>query len=98
MDLSGLLVPANADTYTQMSNLQAVRATIQQLEKDVSANSLWDDPSHAQSLLQSLNRAKDELQEVDKLTLLLEDIQTAVELAGTEVSMSRANTATCIQS
>ena len=78
----------------QISNLPAVKASIQKLEGQTSAGDLWDDPSKAQGLLQQLTRTKEQLQEVQSLQKLLDDVQTAIELAALEVQLLAAQALT----
>lgn len=69
-----------------------MRQNISQLEKQTLSDTLWDDPDHAQTILQQLNAVKNQLAEVQGLQQYLEDIQTALELASSEV---RHNCAFC---
>lgn len=68
----------------QIADLPAVRQNISQLEKQTLSDTLWDDPDHAQTILQQLNAVKNQLAEVQGLQQYLEDIQTALELASSE--------------
>ena len=82
----------------QISNLPAITASVRDLEAQASSSDFWDEPEKAQALLQRLTAAKDKLQQTRQLQQLLEDVQTAIELAAAEVSVCEGSEAVAVSS
>lgn len=69
----------------QAVDIADAQSTVQRLEAESAAPAVWDNPGKAQTLMQSLAAARERCQEVQQLESLASDVQTALELAETEV-------------
>ena len=65
----------------QAANLPEAESTVQQLEREGSDAAVWEDPGKAQALMQRLAAAKERCEQVQQLTSLAADVETALELA-----------------
>jgi len=79
-----------ADLDKALSSIEAVldpagkRAEIAELEQDVSAPDLWDDPDNAQRVTSRLSALQTEIDRVQNLRSRLDDVGVLVELAQDE--------------
>src|SRR6476620_8218707 len=71
------------DSVREVTNLDALRSQITDLEKHASVPDLWDDQDKAQQVTSSLSRANTELERVVGMDQRVEDLETLVEM-GTE--------------
>jgi peptide chain release factor 2 len=74
---------ATMDSVREVTNLDALRSQISDLEKQASAPDLWDDQERAQQVTSALSRANAELERVVGMDQRVEDLETLVEM-GTE--------------
>ena len=74
---------ATMDSVREVTNLDALRSQITDLEKQASVPDLWDDQEKAQQVTSSLSRANTELERVVGMDQRVEDLETLVEM-GTE--------------
>jgi peptide chain release factor 2 len=74
---------ATMDSVREVTNLDALRSQISDLEKQASAPDLWDDQERAQQVTSALSRANAELERVVGMDQRIEDLETLVEM-GTE--------------
>ena len=74
---------ATMDSVREVTNLDALRSQISDLEKQASALDLWDDQERAQQVTSALSRANAELERVVGMDQRIEDLETLVEM-GTE--------------
>lgn len=72
------------DQITAVTDPEALRARIAELEQAASAPDLWDDPEKAQAVTSRLSHATSELKRLDSLAARIEDLETLVELAAEE--------------
>lgn len=68
----------------QVTDVSALEARIAELEKDASAQDLWDDVDNAQRVTSALSHAQAELRRVTELGQRIDDLEIMVELAGEE--------------
>ena len=61
--------------------VEELRLTLPQLETDASAPDLWDDAERAREVTAELSRVTDDLAAFDRLTGLVDDAETLLELA-----------------
>ena len=71
------------DSVREVTDLDALRATIKDLEEKSGAPDLWDDPEAAQRVTSALSRANAEYERVTGMDARIEDLETLVEM-GTE--------------
>ncbi|KNX37694.1 peptide chain release factor 2 [Luteipulveratus halotolerans] len=71
-------------TVREVSDLDALRAQITDLEAQSAAPDLWDDPDKAQQVTSTLSRAKAELDRVENMDSRIEDLETLVEMGQEE--------------
>jgi peptide chain release factor 2 len=82
-----------ADLEKALSSIEAVldpagkRAEIAELEQDVSAPDLWDDPDNAQRVTSRLSALQTEIDRVQSLRSRLDDLGVLVELAQDEADV-----------
>ncbi|HCX83602.1 MAG TPA: peptide chain release factor 2, partial [Micrococcales bacterium] len=69
---------------TAVTDPEALRAQIAELEVAASAPDLWDDPEKAQGVTSRLSHAQAELERLERLDSRVDDLETLVELAGEE--------------
>ena len=74
---------ATMDSVREVTNLDALRSKISDLEKQASAPDHWDDQERAQQVTSALSRANAELERVVGMDQRIEDLETLVEM-GTE--------------
>jgi peptide chain release factor 2 len=74
---------ATMDSVREVTNLDALRSQITDLEKQASVPDLWDDQERAQQVTSALSRANTELERVVGMDQRVEDLETLVEM-GTE--------------
>lgn len=72
------------DQITAVTDPEALRARIAELEQAASAPDLWDDPEKAQAVTSRLSHATSELKRLDSLAARIDDLETLVELAAEE--------------
>ena len=65
----------------QVTDLDALRAQITDLEKQSVAPDLWDDQENAQRVTSSLSRANAELERVEGMDSRIDDLEALVEMA-----------------
>jgi peptide chain release factor 2 len=71
------------DSVREVTDLDALRAQIKDLETKSAAPDLWDDPDAAQQVTSALSRANSELERVTGMDARINDLETLVEM-GTE--------------
>jgi peptide chain release factor 2 len=71
------------DSVREVTDLDALRAQIKELEAKSAAPDLWDDPDAAQQVTSALSRANSELERVTGMDARIDDLETLVEM-GTE--------------
>jgi peptide chain release factor 2 len=71
------------DSVREVTDLDALRAQIKDLEEKSGAPDLWDDPEAAQQVTSALSRANSELERVTGMDARINDLETLVEM-GTE--------------
>jgi peptide chain release factor 2 len=71
------------DSVREVTDLDALRAQIKDLEAKSGAPDLWDDPEAAQQVTSALSRANSELERVTGMDARIDDLETLVEM-GTE--------------
>ncbi|GAB48491.1 peptide chain release factor 2 [Mobilicoccus pelagius NBRC 104925] len=71
------------ESVRQVSDLDALRARITDLEKQSVAPDLWDDQENAQHVTSSLSRANAELERIEGMDSRIDDLEALVEM-GTE--------------
>jgi peptide chain release factor 2 len=74
---------ATMDSVREVTNPDALRAQISDLEAQASVPDLWDNPEKAQLVTSALSRANTELERVTSMDQRVEDLETLVEM-GTE--------------
>ncbi len=74
---------ATMDQVREVTNLDALRSQISDLEKQASVPDLWDDQERAQQVTSALSRANTELERVVGMDQRVADLETLVEM-GTE--------------
>ncbi len=75
---------ATMDSVRGVTDLDALGATIADLEKQASAPDLWDDPEKAQQVTSALSRANSERDRVVNMDARIEDLETLVEMGQEE--------------
>jgi peptide chain release factor 2 len=74
---------ATMDSVREVTDLDALKARIQDLEAKSGAPDLWDDPEQAQQVTSALSRANSEYERVTGMDSRIDDLETLVEM-GTE--------------
>ncbi|MDQ6896217.1 MAG: PCRF domain-containing protein, partial [Actinomycetota bacterium] len=72
---------ATMDSVRDVTDLDALRGRITDLEKQASVPDLWDDQEKAQEVTSSLSRAGAELERVVGMDQRIEDLETLVEMS-----------------
>jgi peptide chain release factor 2 len=72
------------DTVRGVTDLDALRTQIAELEQQSGAPDLWDDPEHAQQVTSKLSRANSELERVETMDSRVDDLEVLVEMAQEE--------------
>ncbi|MEJ5944890.1 peptide chain release factor 2 [Pseudokineococcus basanitobsidens] len=65
----------------EVTDVDALRATIRELSEQASAPDLWDDVEHAQQVTSRLSHAQGEAERIERLGSRLDDLEVLVELA-----------------
>jgi peptide chain release factor 2 len=69
------------DSVRGVTDLDALRSQIGELERQSGAPDLWDDPEHAQQVTSRLSRANAELERITGMDQRVEDLEVLVEMA-----------------
>lgn len=72
------------DSVREVTNLEALRRQIGELEAQASAPDLWDDPDSAQKVTSALSRANSELERVTGMDARIDDLEVLVQLGQEE--------------
>ena len=72
---------ATMDSVRDVTDLDALRAKITDLEEKSGAPDLWDDPEKAQQVTSALSRANSEYERVTGMDSRIDDLETLVEMA-----------------
>ena len=75
-----------------VTDVDALRATIRELSEQASAPDLWDDSEHGQEVTSRLSHAQGEADRIDRLGAQLDDLEVLVELAEAAEGAERAET------
>jgi peptide chain release factor 2 len=65
----------------EVTDLDRLRAEIEELSQQASAPDLWDDPEAAQQVTSRLSHSQSELERVEKMGQRIDDLEVLVELA-----------------
>jgi peptide chain release factor 2 len=79
---------ATMDSVRGVTDLDALGATIADLEQQASAQDLWDDPDQAQQVTSALSRANAERDRVVNMDARIEDLETLVEMGQEEADQA----------
>ncbi|MDO5627512.1 MAG: PCRF domain-containing protein, partial [Mobilicoccus sp.] len=71
---------ATMASVREVSDLDALRAQIADLEQKSAAPDLWDDPDSAQKVTSALSRANAELDRITGMDARIEDLEVLVEM------------------
>ncbi|MCG7310220.1 peptide chain release factor 2 [Brachybacterium halotolerans subsp. kimchii] len=77
----------------KVTDLDALKAKIADLEQQASAPDLWDDVENAQKVSAALSHAQSELRRIDDLSSRIDDLEVMVELAAEEDDAETADEA-----
>ena len=72
---------ATMDSVREVTDLDALKARIAELEEKSAAPDLWDDPDEAQKVTSALSRANAEYERVTGMDARIDDLETLVEMA-----------------
>ncbi|TWE09428.1 peptide chain release factor 2 [Rudaeicoccus suwonensis] len=72
------------ESVREVTDLDALRAQITDLEAKSSAPDLWDDPEKAQEVTSSLSRANSELERIETMDQRVDDLEVLVQMAQEE--------------
>ncbi|WP_299033516.1 peptide chain release factor 2 [uncultured Pseudokineococcus sp.] len=75
-----------------VTDVEALRATIRELSEQASAPDLWDDVDAAQQVTSRLSHAQGELDRIDRLGQQLDDLEVLVEMAEAAEGAERTET------
>ena len=75
---------ATLSSIEQVTDVDALDAKIADLEKQASAQDLWDDVDNAQKVTAALSHAQSERRRISELEQRIEDLEVMVELAAEE--------------
>ncbi|WP_298805628.1 peptide chain release factor 2 [uncultured Pseudokineococcus sp.] len=75
-----------------VTDVEALRATIRELSEQASAPDLWDDVDHAQQVTSRLSHAQGEAERIDRLGRQLDDLEVLVEMAEAAEGEERTET------
>lgn len=81
-------------TIAEVTDLPRLETEIDQLEEDVQAPNLWDDPDKAQKLTSALSRKQAQINRINSIASRLDDLEVLIELANSESDKSAATEAT----
>ena len=68
----------------EVSDLDALRRELADLNDEAAAPSLWDDPEHAQTVTSRLSAVQAELDRIEKMGSRIDDLEVLVELSEDE--------------
>ena len=68
----------------QVTDIDAVKAQIADLEQQSAAPDLWDDPEAAQKVTSALSRANAEVERIETMDSRIDDLEVLVEMAAEE--------------
>ena len=72
------------DSVREVTDLEGLKATIAQLERDASVPDLWDDQDHAQAVTSALSRANGDYERVTGMDARIDDLEVLVQLGEEE--------------
>ena len=75
-----------------VTDVEALRATIRELSEQASAPDLWDDSEHGQEVTSRLSYAQGEADRIDRLGQQLDDLEVLVEMAEAAEGTERSET------
>ena len=81
-------------TIAEVTDVPKLDKEIEQLEKDVQAPNLWDNPDEAQKLTSALSRKQAQRTRIQDIASRLDDLEVLIQLANSESDKSAANEAT----
>src|SRR5699024_511232 len=86
IDFSAQIPPLRSTlaSSAQVTDVEALDARIADLEKQASAQDLWDDVENAQKVSAALSHAQSERRRISELASRIEDLEVMVELAAEE--------------
>ena len=71
-------------SVSDVTDLDALRAQITDLEEQSGAPDLWDDPDKAQQVTSALSRANSEIERIETMDQRIDDLEVLVEMAAEE--------------
>ncbi|MGQ7297374.1 peptide chain release factor 2 [Quadrisphaera sp. KR29] len=77
----------------EVSDVDALKATVAQLTEQASASDLWDDVENAQAVTSRLSHAQSELERLERMGARIDDLETLVEMADEAAAEGDAETA-----
>jgi peptide chain release factor 2 len=77
----------------EVSDVEALKATVAQLTEQASASDLWDDVENAQAVTSRLSHAQSELERLERMGARIDDLDTLVEMADEAAAEGDAETA-----
>ncbi|PWJ56252.1 bacterial peptide chain release factor 2 (bRF-2) [Quadrisphaera granulorum] len=77
----------------EVSDVDALKATVAKLTEQASASDLWDDVDNAQAVTSKLSHAQSELERLEKMGARIDDLETLVEMADEAANEGDAATA-----
>ena len=81
-------------TIAEVTDVPKLDKEIEQLEADVQAPNLWDNPEEAQKLTSALSRKQAQRTRIQSIASRLDDLEVLIELANSEADKSAATEAT----
>jgi peptide chain release factor 2 len=72
------------DSVLEVSDVDALRSSIEDLSQQAAAPDLWDDPDKAQVVTSKLSHLQAELERLERMTARIGDLEALVELAEEE--------------
>jgi len=80
-------------TVREVSDVDALTATVASLTEQASAQDLWDDVENAQAVTSKLSHAQSELERLERMGARIDDLDTLVEMADEAAAEGDAETA-----
>ena len=80
-------------TVREVSDVDALTATVASLTEQASAPDLWDDVENAQAVTSRLSHAQSELERLERMGARIDDLDTLVEMADEAAAEGDAETA-----
>jgi len=80
-------------TVREVSDVDALTATVASLTEQASAQDLWDDVENAQAVTSRLSHAQSELERLERMGARIDDLDTLVEMADEAAAEGDAETA-----